>query len=221
MNTDNSMKRNPKRSSRLAGKVSITFLISLIIAGLAGNLYASRSGRQRHTMEERETIHSEHVARIIERLDLTEDQKTRILPLLEEGMGMRMGERFERRDGYRLSGRSAHRKVRMDFHRHEARRHELMALRHHRQMSDRCCQDHSIDRNRGAARRPDRSYHNGKVCDSGKNLRFRDDRGVRGGNHGHIARIEEILTKEQIERFHEIRMELRKELFDNEESEDR
>ncbi len=199
--------------------IAAAVLTSCFIVGVAGEASAQRLNRPRYTEEEREAIRKEHLERIVDRLDLTKDQKERLLPLLEEGARLRGDERFARdRRGERPGKRAGK----------MARRQEEMAGR----FGDRRC-----------IAGPDGSYHNGKVdrprrrpvsdacpglaAGRGFDRRsfdrrpFRNNGPMAARRQEHRQAIEKILTKEQLEKLRDIRIELRKEMLEREASGDR
>ncbi|MBN2185480.1 MAG: hypothetical protein JW746_09145 [Candidatus Krumholzibacteriota bacterium] len=219
MRKKSTVKEKAVRVKLPARMIAVTIMISWMLAALAGEVSAQQPNRPRYTEEERKAVHEEHIALIIEKLGLTREQEERLRPLLEEGIGLHRMDRFardrmsEKRNG--MPGRTM-------------RPNDGKA---------RCCRDHRY------ARRPDDSYHNGRVNRSekrsGSDCRFdlspgrgshgrsfhgrsfhKNDR-LRDHRHEHRKAIEEILTKEQIEKMHDIHMELRKEMLDEEASDER
>ena len=199
--------------------IAVAVLTSSMIIAVAGEVSAQQRNRPRYTEEEREAIHKEHTARIIDRLDLTKEQEEKLLPLLEEGIGLHRNGHFARN---RRSKRGEGNACRM------AGRHAEMA---------------GHFRNCRFAARPDDSYHNGKVnrpkrkfvSDSCRGLShgrdfhrksfhrrsFHKNGPLMGRRQERRKAIEKILTREQIEKLHDIHMELRKEMLEEEASDDR
>ena len=238
MKKNNTIKERVIRSNRSVRLIAVTVLISSLIAALAGDISAQQQNRARYSEEERKALHKEHTAHIIEKLDLTKEQEEKLLPLLEEGMGLHGPDGFKR--SRRSDGRIGMGHFCDSDHPHSFRNSERgdrirgragRMMKRHAEMAG---------HNRGCrcTRIPDGSYHNGKVNRSNRLPGFNrhSDLSHRRGFHGksvdkndrlmnrrheQMKEIEKILTKDQIEKLHIIHMELRKEMLEKETSDDR